>query len=209
MCGVTSSSTTAATKARGLSPRVRGHLKPARLVGVHERSIPACAGSPDVQNSIRRANKVYPRVCGVTSVRPSWLYPTVGLSPRVRGHRRSIYAGMPYRGSIPACAGSPCPGLRARTDRGVYPRVCGVTDSKSSLGGASEGLSPRVRGHLADNLRLCRSRGSIPACAGSPVSYPVGFDMTEVYPRVCGVTSTKAWTNSFRRGLSPRVRGHP
>ena len=50
----------------GLSPRVRGnHVK---TIKTHrdERSIPACAGEPEVRSAATRAKKVYPRVCGGT-----------------------------------------------------------------------------------------------------------------------------------------------
>ena len=54
------------TRARGLSPRVRGnHL---RILPVlrHARSIPACAGEPLPTNGSRTICAVYPRVCGGT-----------------------------------------------------------------------------------------------------------------------------------------------
>ena len=100
----------------------------------------------------------------------------------------------------------------------VYPRVCGGTDvccRSYSPKCVTNGLSPRVRGHL-------------PMAAGSHVSpYPW------VYPRVCGGTSVRRHGHAVERkrpvyprvcggtlyrpayalvtllrGLSPRVRGH-
>ena len=51
--------------------------------------------------------------------------------------------------------------------------------------------------------------GSIPACAGEPVSVRYDSRVTEVYPRVCGGTNVNLCTNPSGMGLSPRVRGNP
>ncbi len=70
------------------------------------------------------------------------------------------------------------------------------------------GLSPRVRGNrpfrVADQLRV----GSIPACAGEPISPTPRADSDRVYPRVCGGTNYVGLLGDIRYGLSPRVRGN-
>ena len=71
----------------GLSPRVRGNL-----LGSGED--PA-------------GGRVYPRVCGGTTVARVSTSNVTGLSPRVRGNLlRSSHTPMDV-GSIPACAGEP------------------------------------------------------------------------------------------------------
>ena len=70
------------------------------------------------------------------------------------------------------------------------------------------GLSPRVRGNLADGAKPEVDTGSIPACTGKP-----GFDMpiwqaAQVYPRVYGETGLGRKRYLSLPGLSPRVRGN-
>ena len=71
----------------GLSPRVRGNPARCIAIDVRPRSIPACAGEPDVRVRATDANGVYPRVCGGTSESSFWFRILPGLSPRVRGNR--------------------------------------------------------------------------------------------------------------------------
>ena len=50
---------------------------------------------------------------------------------------------------------------------------------------------------------------SIPACAGEPALAKPAPPLNEVYPRVCGGTTSASSTNISLIGLSPRVRGNP
>ena len=52
----------------GLSPRVRGNPNDYLPQSVKVRSIPACAGEPAPASYWRECGKVYPRVCGGTSL---------------------------------------------------------------------------------------------------------------------------------------------
>ena len=170
-------------------------------------SIPACAGEPGHGRlaTLPVRESVYPRVCGGT------------------GHRRRS-ARWGFNRSIPACAGEPTVATGSQPASlfvRVYPRVCGGTDARRSKRPAVRtsipacageprsayqavtGLSPRVRGNLADMFRLSTSRhtiglsprvrgnhnlgylgdprysiGSIPACAGEPLPKA----MTSRYP---------------------------
>ena len=74
-----------------------------------ERSIPACAGEPVARSIPQIQTKVYPRVCGGTTlVKLKHFLPRLGLSPRVRGNRLRTPTDQSLRsGSIPACAGEP------------------------------------------------------------------------------------------------------
>ena len=49
---------------------------------------------------------------------------------------------------------------------------------------------------------------SIPACAGEPYTAALFRQRVEVYPRVCGGTTSAVRGQHRRRGLSPRVRGN-
>ena len=93
--------------------------------------------------------------------------------------------------------------------RAVYPRVCGGTPSTQAHIHHHAGLSPRVRGNLESSASNRESGGSIPACAGEPLSSAAVFCSSWVYPRVCGGTRTGSTDGSPVTGLSPRVRGNP
>ena len=111
--------------------------------------------------------------------------------------------------SIPACAGEPRPTPCPTWSRPVYPRVCGGTLSTRIHRAAVMGLSPRVRGNLAEAGAKPAKKGSIPACAGEPSTRTVSVDSRVVYPRVCGGTQADGAGHDFAGGLSPRVRGNP
>ena len=134
----------------GLSPRVRGNRGAAQAVGGGHGSIPACAGEPSEPFRRPTALKVYPRVCGGTNSKITQSGNFSGLSPRVRGnHARLCPLPIPIW-SIPACAGEPPYQWPPAALRQVYPRVCGGTHAAAGSSHGSHGLSPRVRGNLAN-----------------------------------------------------------
>ena len=51
--------------------------------------------------------RVYPRVCGGTTIDNANTMAIFGLSPRVRGNPPRISSGAAILRSIPACAGEP------------------------------------------------------------------------------------------------------
>ena len=112
-------------------------------------SIPACAGEPASSSALPSLRTVYPRVCGGTW-QPISLKPLVkGLSPRVRGNL-FVEAHIAFdERSIPACAGEPLPLSSSHRNARVYPRVCGGTTVAFDRFALLNGLSPRVRGNLA------------------------------------------------------------
>ena len=208
MCGGTASASDAVAAQRGLSPRVRGNHDRHACDVVVSGSIPACAGEPRRAWLRARLRGVYPRVCGGTAF---WWFAakiSLGLSPRVRGNPVLVAGGRAGRGSIPACAGEPCPATGRAPSGRVYPRVCGGTGRIIDTYGGDTGLSPRVRGNLRDRRMGIRRHGSIPACAGEPSATTPTTSRTGVYPRVCG--GTRRWSLGDREhmGLSPRVRGN-
>ena len=139
---------------RGLSPRVRGHHSLIGRMAYENRSIPACAGAPRTRQTPRRTRRVYPRVCGGTTLAVIENPADKGLSPRVRGHRFSNSSKTCGIRSIPACAGAPPWSAAGRTTITVYPRVCGGTLATNLSTTRTTGLSPRVRGHPLEILAL-------------------------------------------------------
>ena len=109
VCGGTADSSMFCWRYSGLSPRVRGNRTRAARCRCRQRSIPACAGEPIYHNERVWMFKVYPRVCGGTERDRLRLERAQGLSPRVRGNLQRRPPGQHHRGSIPACAGEPCP----------------------------------------------------------------------------------------------------
>ena len=168
VCGGTRSRPSRVVRVRGLSPRVRGNRVP-RPGG--ERgcgSIPACAGEPPSAAVWCAPRRVYPRVCGGTRSRRWTARASSGLSPRVRGNHVLLADEVPARGSIPACAGEPVGLHEIVSLSGVYPRVCGGTDTVADRAALGHGLSPRVRGNRLRRFGRQPHGGSIPACAGEP-----------------------------------------
>ena len=174
----------------GLSPRMRGN-RVAALIGVAAlRSIPAYAGEPQRGCSRWYSRRVYPRVCGGTSGGVVIHSSTCGLSPRMRGNRGNAGGRRQRRRSIPAYAGEPCINPPDCCGWGVYPRVCGGTCRTSWRIASYRGLSPRMRGNPNRRLHGCGYRRSIPAYAGEPAPGKALAVGDQVYPRVCGGTSS-------------------
>ena len=191
-------------------------------------SIPAGAGEPLVVWPNGLGDAVYPRGCGGTQGDEPGVKAVQGLSPRVRGNRRSSGRTDRLQGSIPAGAGEPSPAgrLRASTrvyprgcgeppitsvevpqDR-VYPRGCGGTHTGVRLARRVPGLSPRVRGNRRRRDEPDDTVWSIPAGAGEPSPSLTLTATRRVYPRGCGGTCGRRGHGRNRKGLSPRVRGN-
>ena len=173
------------------------------------RSIPACAGEPGIHSLAKRGLRVYPRVCGGTVLAGVDIPSTWGLSPRVRGNPYLGHLIDAQSRSIPACAGEPSFACPYFSSESVYPRVCGGTVEARRVGASLYGLSPRVRGNPFLSTSIAVFVGSIPACAGEPVTRSPSSIVLRVYPRVCGGTYIFYAPDGEIAGLSPRVRGNP
>ena len=169
VCGEAPTAPPTSSRARGLSPRVRGSRNLQRRLFKGIGSIPACAGKPRSLGCGPTERRVYPRVCGEAF---SFVPPThtaQGLSPRVRGSRLHIPAPRAAMWSIPACAGKPPQYRGGTSSEGLSPRVRGSRRC-CDRSGHEGGSIPRVRGsHEVAWLHRDRD-GSIPACAGKPLS---------------------------------------
>ena len=86
VCGGTHHSAPAWLIGTGLSPRVRGNRNQAMPSWPPLGSIPACAGEPPPVRCLGGLGRVYPRVCGGTTLIVLYRACAMGLSPRVRGN---------------------------------------------------------------------------------------------------------------------------
>ena len=172
----------------GLSPRMRGNRTRPPLRTGQLGSIPAYAGEPGHRGAVRRRRRVYPRVCGGTTVGDGLLGHRIGLSPRMRGNPAQNRRRRKSPGSIPAYAGEPGKCTSMGYCRRVYPRVCGGTRNSALTSSHRRGLSPRMRGNHDGTCSLVGTSRSIPAYAGEPTAERRGESRTAVYPRVCGGT---------------------
>ncbi len=154
----------------GLSPHARGNR------GAHiddfaiEGPIPACAGEPFSECSLKGLTTAYPRRRGGTFGGVSWGGPRGGLSPHARGNLCDAGACQAATGPIPACAGEPCPACSPCAASRAYPRMRGGTNTMTVAMVAVRGLSPHARGNPCRSWRGFGRCGPIPACAGEPHS---------------------------------------
>ena len=169
VCGGTLHAAPPDLRPRGLSPRVRGNPPHYLLSGPEWRSIPACAGEPNVMSEGVIEPSVYPRVCGGTCAEGNRHGRQGGLSPRVRGNPMLSRNVTLFSRSIPACAGEPQACHRGHIWYRVYPRVCGGTCQGVGRNAYGRGLSPRVRGNRHKRYGVPLDFRSIPACAGEPL----------------------------------------
>ena len=111
----------------GSSPRMRGTLVVAELLGHESGIIPAYAGN--TWNRQRQASPCWdhPRVCGEHAVLNSDALPFTGSSPRMRGTLLHHALALASGGIIPAYAGNTCETCEGSSDGGDHPRVCGGT----------------------------------------------------------------------------------
>ena len=106
---------------------------------------------------------------------------------------------------IPVISGEP---LEIPFEPGTPQPVTREPRRPSTSNGATDGLSPRMRGNRRRNAPQAPRRGSNPAYAGELVQDGTGPAVAAVYPRVCGGTRGRYWNRRKSGGLSPRMRGN-
>ena len=191
----------------GLSPRLRGSGGLANDRLALDRVIPAPAGIGPTPGIVAGSGPGYPRACG-DRMRSSLNKPIgVGLSPRLRG---SADDGSRWPGDdrvipAPAGIGSGWRGTPCRPSG--YPRACGDRFSCWRISDCRNGLSPRLRGSVADRRGFDAGARVIPAPAGIGRPDQPGLPGGAGYPRACGdrLESTAEGREGY--GLSPRLRG--
>jgi len=208
VCGGIARSLIGASCLRGLSPRVWGHRKEVWEQIKDKRSIPTCVGASGHRGLRRAGRRVYPHVCGgiFSGCHPSSM--RIGLSPRVWGHPKHVRSSPLQARSIPTCVGASSERSTSAPTTWVYPHVCGGILSADGQARQSEGLSPRVWGHLVRVVVGGRSRRSIPTCVGASSYLKCLIEEASVYPHVCGGIRRMAKAILKNDGLSPRVWGH-
>ena len=90
---------------------------------------------------------------------------------------------------------------------GVYPHSCGGNAACARPNATTWGLSPPVRGKLAEALGVDIRTGSIPARAGETLAELLRRSPLRVYPRPCGGNVVPRQLVAEHCGLSPPVRG--
>ena len=85
VCGEHEFEQPSAVAGRGSSPRVRGTLVVAELLGHESGIIPACAGNTFHEKTSEDTTWDHPRVCGEHLNLFFAVMPSLGSSPRVRG----------------------------------------------------------------------------------------------------------------------------
>ena len=173
----------------GSSPRVRGKLGGWGVCVGWRRLIPACAGKTGWWMRSISAPPAHPRVCGENRTRSGTCAWCTGSSPRVRGKREGLSAGV-------------------RIAR-AHPRVCGENPDNDPADMCADGSSPRVRGKRGDQGPPAGGGGLIPACAGKTGPPRPSSSLTGAHPRVCGENAMDGWVGRVCGGSSPRVRGKP
>ena len=185
-CGESTVATRPPARSRGPSPRVRGILGAAKVVGRKAGSIPARAGNPADWSRRTSTGTVHPRACGESPSGRPRKHDARGPSPRVRGIRNGRRADVCRAGSIPARAGNPTLTRSAPRSSRVHPRACGESRHVRPGLRARPGPSPRVRGIPRHPPPPPPVRGSIPARAGNPRRAGRNRIPRTVHPRACG-----------------------
>ena len=172
----------------GLSPLARGNRCTTRGCRSLLGPIPAGAGQPCSGSTGAEASGAYPRWRGATVPWPDDTLTRAGLSPLARGNlvQREQPAERP--GPIPAGAGQPARGSRARRAAGAYPRWRGATVSTVFRAKSLMGLSPLARGNREERRHGVNEVGPIPAGAGQPGFGACPGLWSGAYPRWRGAT---------------------
>ncbi len=180
---------------QGSSPRMRGAPQriPDRLDG--HGIIPADAGSTGKALAPEGASRDHPRGCGEHGHLAYDAARQMGSSPRMRGAHGDDVLHGPFRGIIPADAGS----TRGRADAGStrgrrstrslpgdHPRGCGEHSPVLINGPTVSGSSPRMRGARRSPCRAVSREGIIPADAGSTRTPTRRSLSSRDHPRGCG-----------------------
>ncbi len=191
----------------GPSPRVRG-AEPGEVDRVSgPGTIPAGAGSSHEVPQALLVDGDHPRGCGEQCAE-CWRGPTCpGPSPRVRGADRHAAQRRRTGGTIPAGAGSRRRRCCSMTGWRDHPRGGGEQVLPDRTEPSHMGPSPRVRGADVPAGGEGRSRGTIPAGAGSRTTAPRSSPTSRDHPRGCGEQNRSGGGTGCTSGPTPRVRG--
>ncbi len=219
-------------RAGGPSPRARGAAGVGDYWWVHQRTIPACAGSSPRVRVGEHPTGDHPRVRGEQSRCTASAITASGPSPRARGAADAEDPRDRMIGTIPACAGSrerialmsvairDHPRVRGEQRNAAtspkhagkdHPRVRGEHVARWPVRTGRPGPSPRARGaRFHGRTSSTPAARTIPACAGSSAHTGVLTDCPhrQDHPRVRGEHVAAGSCCRVRLdGPSPRARG--
>ena len=133
----------------------------------------------------------------------------MGSSPHTRGARLHLCTKKAGGGIIPAYAGSTLPPASRRRNGRDHPRIRGEHFSSRINVITCLGSSPHTRGALGQLGNRFRSKGIIPAYAGStPRARSCSYRRWD-HPRIRGEHSFIVSKDGSRGGSSPHTRGAP
>ena len=186
--------------ARGTRGRSPGALRQSGI-------IPACAGNTLRDSRLPERLEDHPRMRGEHSSSSSSCSCTRGTSPHARGTLEVGGAGKGRPGIIPACAGNTPSRTRRPSCGRDHPRMRGEHNSDSHRRNLLAGSSPHARGTHRAGVRLYRTVGIIPACAGNTRPYPSRSSPWRDHPRMRGEHMARTPTSAASTGSSPHARG--
>ncbi len=194
-------------KPHGSSPRLRGTSRPAIVIGVGLRFIPAPAGNIGRPSCWPIHPSVHPRACGEHLGCRRRSCAAVGSSPRLRG--TFCYQGLErhYLRFIPAPAGNIGDPRENATIATVHPRACGEHSRIVLVEVVYLGSSPRLRGTFGHQADEFLHRRFIPAPAGNICVALMFQNQLAVHPRACGEHFLQGRLQEGIFGSSPRLRG--
>ena len=193
----------------GSSPRGRGKLHVAAVVGLRVRLIPAWAGKTPSLPSSALPTRAHPRVGGENPTSPRHALMARGSSPRGRGKRHRHVCRRIQNRLIPAWAGKTNSRPRRYLRCAAHPRVGGENCLTGALNQTPTGSSPRGRGKRVPRLRVPQALRLIPAWAGKTTSISSVSQRRWAHPRVGGENQITERACHGDRGSSPRGRGKP
>ena len=171
----------------GSSPHTRGALLGLVDLRCQLGIIPAYAGSTTPSRSPSATDKDHPRIRGE--------------------HPPSASPSTAPRRIIPAYAGSTFGDVGRGDHRGDHPRIRGEHDASRPPTGSVGGSSPHTRGARALSVENSKSRGIIPAYAGSTGRGQEVARPAEDHPRIRGEHSDDHRQRILDEGSSPHTRG--
>ena len=209
MCGEHPARSIASFHCLGSSPRVRGTLGKARIIGDMGGIIPARAGNTTEWTPCRCRTWDHPRVCGEHGTGSEGFAGIPGSSPRARGTRPDRVPSARGLRIIPACAGNTNTVHTIIGGNWDHPRVRGEHAQRLPSESTPMGSSPRARGTRCGQDFRHREPGIIPACAGNTIGRSNCVMHPKDHPRVRG-EHLIPWSLLLEEiGSSPRARGTP
>ena len=170
----------------GSSPHTRG----AQLSGLqhllHERIIPAYAGSTAFARLREAVDEDHPRIRGEHGSSSATIIWSTGSSPHTRGAPGTSDSQRWPARIIPAYAGSTWRGGRRSARRTDHPRIRGEHASPSSRTTTARGSSPHTRGARRPVDAQPGPPGIIPAYAGSTLRRRARLASLRDHPRIRG-----------------------